>query len=560
MIGKHMRHLNRYKDIVIVFSRNGLGYVIKDLGLNDLHILPKKSTLKAEKAEGDRKTLGVRIRRILEELGPTFIKLGQVMSTRPDLFPKDVILELEKLQSHVPQFPYSQVKAIIEEELDQALSNVFDVFDETPLAAASIGQVHRAVLLTGEEVAVKVQRPEISKKIDIDFDILMEMAQLAEMRLDWAKRYQLKEIVEELKETLKMELDYTIEAHHMSRIKAQFRRDADIYIPDAYHYYTTKRVLVMDYVSGEKLKDVIACDTNDAVKKRLAEQIVDATFKQVLIDGFFHADPHPGNIMRLEDGRLVLLDFGMVGQLSPEMKQSFSELVIAMTKEDTNQMVDVLLDMGMAPDDINKKALTNDVDRLMMKYYRQSLKEIRLADAIRELFQVAYKHRIELSSDYTLLGKTLLTLEGTIEQLDPTLSLVEMAKPFGEKLLRERFRPDHLKDRMVDQWLDWYGLWRDLPEQLKQLRAIVKKGKIRLDISLPDIDLVLKKLDRISNQLSFAIILLAFSIIMVGLIVGSALTGETTILWRLPVIEIGSFVAVGMFIWLIYAIFKSGRF
>lgn len=560
MIGKHMRHLNRYKDIVIAFSRNGLGYVIKDLGLNDLHILPKKATLKAEKAEGDRKTLGVRIRRILEELGPTFIKLGQVMSTRPDLFPEDVILELEKLQSHVPQFPYSQVKAIVEEELDQALSNVFEVFDEMPLAAASIGQVHRAVLLTGEEVAVKVQRPEISKKIDIDFEILMEMAQLAEMRLDWAKRYQLKEIIEELKETLKMELDYTIEAHHMSRIKAQFRRDADIYIPDAYHYYTTKRVLVMDYVSGEKLKDVIARDTNDAVKKRLAEQIVDATFKQVLIDGFFHADPHPGNIMRLEDGRLVLLDFGMVGQLSPEMKQSFSELVIAMTKEDTNQMVDVLLDMGMAPDDINKKALTNDVDRLMMKYYRQSLKEISLADAIRELFQIAYKHRIELSSDFTLLGKTLLTLEGTIEQLDPTLSLVEMAKPFGEKLLRERFRPDHLKDRMVDQWLDWYGLWRDLPEQLKQLRAIVKKGKIRLDISLPDIDLVLKKLDRISNQLSFAIILLAFSIIMVGLIVGAALTGETTILWRLPVIEIGSFVAVGMFIWLIYAIFKSGRF
>ncbi|GEM02459.1 ABC1 kinase family protein [Halolactibacillus halophilus] len=560
MIGKHMRHLNRYKDIVIAFSRNGLGYVIKDLGLNDLHILPKKTMLKKEKQGAERKTLGIRIRRILEELGPTFIKLGQVMSTRPDLFPEDVIFELEKLQSHVPHFPYSQVKTIIEEELDQALFNVFDVFDETPLAAASIGQVHRAVLLTGEEVAVKIQRPEISKKIDIDFDILMEMAQLAEMRLDWAKRYQLKEIVEELKETLKMELDYTIEAHHMSRIKAQFRRDADIYIPDAYHYYTTKRVLVMDYVSGEKLKDIIASDTNDAVKKRLAEQIVDATFKQVLIDGFFHADPHPGNIMCLDDGRLVLLDFGMVGQLSPEMKQSFSELVIAMTKEDTKQMVAVLLDMGMAPDDINKKALTNDVDRLMMKYYRQSLKEISLADAIRELFQIAYKHKIELSSDFTLLGKTILTLEGTIEQLDPTLSLVEMAKPFGEKLLHERFRPDHLMDRMVDQWLDWYGLWRDLPEQLKQLRAIVKKGKIHLDISLPDINLVLKKLDRVSNQLSFAIILLAFSIIMVGLIVGSALTGETTILWRLPVIEIGSFVAIGMFIWLIYAIFKSGRF
>lgn len=544
----------------MAFSRNGLGYVIKDLGLNDLHILPKKATLEKEKRDDHRKTLGVRIRRILEELGPTFIKLGQIMSTRPDLFPEDVILELEKLQSHVPQFPYTQVKKIIEDELDQDIKDVFQVFDETPLAAASIGQVHRATLKTGEEVAVKVQRPEISKKIDIDFDILMEMAQLAEMRLDWAKRYQLNEIVEELKETLKMELDYTIEAHHMSRIKAQFRGDPDIYIPDVYHYYTTKRVLVMDYVSGKKLKEMIADKQKVEEKKRLAEQIVDATFKQVLVDGFFHADPHPGNIMRLEDGRLVLLDFGMVGQLSPEMKQSFSELVIAMTKEDTNQMVSVLLEMGLAPDDINKKALTNDVDRLMMKYYRQALKEIRLADAMRELFQIAYKHRIELPSDFTLLGKTLLTLEGTIEQLDPSLSLVEMAKPFGEKLLRDRFRPDRIKDKLVDQWLDWYGIWQDLPQQLKQLKSVVKKGKVRVDISMPDIDLMLKKMDRISNQLSFAIILLAFSIIMVGLIIGAALTGETTILWRLPVIEIGSFVAIGMFMWLIYAIFKSGRF
>lgn len=555
-----MRHLNRYKDIIVAFSRNGLGYVIKDLGLNDLHILPKKAELKEEKNQADRKTLGIRIRRILEELGPTFIKLGQVMSTRPDLFPEDVIRELEKLQSHVPKFAFHQVKAIIEEELDQPLEQIFQYFDEVPLAAASIGQVHRATLATGEDVAVKVQRPEISKKIDIDFEILMEMAQLAEMRLDWAKRYQLKEIVEELKETLKMELDYTIEAHHMTRIYAQFKKDPDIHIPLAFHYYTTTRVLVMEYVQGEKLQEVIDQSDQAPLKKRLAEQIVNATFKQVLIEGFFHADPHPGNIMYHADGRLILLDFGMVGQLSPEMKQSFSELVIAMTKEDTHQMVDVLLDMGMAPEDINKKALTSDVDRLMLKYYRQSLKDIRLADAIRELFQIAYKHRIELSSDFTLLGKTLLTLEGTIEQLDPELSLVEMAKPFGERLLREKFRPENIKDSLLNQWFEWYGLWREFPDYLKQLKSIVKKGKVRLEITMPDIDLILKKLDRISNQLSFAIILLAFSIIMVGLIVGAALTGETTILWRLPVIEIGSFVAVGMFLWLIFAIFKSGRF
>lgn len=558
MLGKHMRHLNRYKDIVVAFSKNGLGYVMRELGLHDLHILPRKN--KQEKPVNDGPSLGVRIRRVLEELGPTFVKFGQVMSTRPDLLPEDIINELEKLQATVPPFSFEKAKAIIEKELNQPIEDLFVRFDEEPIAAASIGQVHRAKLPSGEEVAVKVQRPEISEKIDVDFEILTEMAALAELRLDWAKQYRLKDVIEEMKDTLNLELDYTIEAHNMIKIGDQFKEDERVIVPKAYLAYTTKEVLVMEYVEGMKLKSLILSPDKQGIKEEVAEKLVNITLKQILMDGFFHADPHPGNILLTEDNAIILLDFGMVGQLTEEMKRQFGQIVIAMTKEDTEMLVEVIFDMGVAPDDINRVKLTNDVDMFMHKYYRQSLHDISLAEAVQELFQIAYRHRIEMPSDFTLLGKTLLTLEGTVEQLDPTISIVEIAEPFGKQLIRDRFHPKNLKDQFVDQWIAFYDLWRDLPSQAKALKRVVKKGKVHVELSLPDIDLLLRKMDRISNQLSFAIILLAFSIIMVGIIVGAAIMGASSILWRLPMIEVGAVVAMGMFLWIIFAIFKSGRF
>lgn len=558
MLGKHMRHLNRYKDIVVAFSKNGLGYVMRELGLHDLHILPRKN--KQEKPVNDGPSLGVRIRRVLEELGPTFVKFGQVMSTRPDLLPEDIINELEKLQATVPPFSFEKAKAIIEKELNQPIEDLFVRFDEEPIAAASIGQVHRAKLPSGEEVAVKVQRPEISEKIDVDFEILTEMAALAELRLDWAKQYRLKDVIEEMKDTLNLELDYTIEAHNMIKIGDQFKEDERVIVPKAYLAYTTKEVLVMEYVEGMKLKSLILSPDKQGVKEEVAEKLVNITLKQILMDGFFHADPHPGNILLTEDNAIILLDFGMVGQLTEEMKRQFGQIVIAMTKEDTEMLVEVIFDMGVAPDNINRVKLTNDVDMFMHKYYRQSLHDISLAEAVQELFQIAYRHRIEMPSDFTLLGKTLLTLEGTVEQLDPTISIVEIAEPFGKQLIRDRFHPKNLKDQFVDQWIAFYDLWRDLPSQAKALKRVVKKGKVHVELSLPDIDLLLRKMDRISNQLSFAIILLAFSIIMVGIIVGAAIMGASSILWRLPMIEVGAVVAMGMFLWIIFAIFKSGRF
>lgn len=554
-----MRHLQRYKDIIVAFSRNGLGFLLKELGLSDLHLIPKR-LYKERNPKAEQKTLGERIRLILEELGPTFIKFGQIASTRRDLFPEDIIRELEKLQNHVPPISYQHVHAILEQELRSSPDQHFADIDKTPLAAASIGQVHLATLKTGERVAVKVQRPDIEKKIETDFEILKEMATLAELRMEWAVHYRAREVVEEFAKTISAELDYINEARNTNRIAIQFSDNESVYIPSVNSELTTSRVLVMEYIDGIKLKDLTEDRVTGYDKKKIAEHLTRATFQQVLIDGFFHADPHPGNILILPDEKIALLDFGMVGRLTEEMKQQFGTLLIALMQEDTGKMVDVMLEMGVAPEAIDKEALKADVVVLMDKYYRVALSEISLADAIRELFEVAYKHKIELSADFTLLGKTLLTLEGTIAQLDPELSLVEIAEPFGRKMLRERYHPKRIIQNTVDQLWGFSELFTSLPKQLKQLSSVIKNDKIRIEIALPDLKLLLKKMDRISNQLSFAIVLLAFSIIMVGLIIGSALAGQGSFIWSLPAIEIGFFVAVSMFVWLLYSIFKSGRF
>ena len=559
MIEKRFRHLQRYKDIIVALSKNGFGFLLEQLGLNDIHLIPRKKHKKKDPKIED-KSIGERVRLILEELGPTFIKFGQIASTRPDLLTDDIIEELEKLQTHVPAFPYHDVKYIIEKELERPIEEVFHRFEKEPLAAASIGQVHVGVLKTGEKVAVKVQRPNIQKTIETDFEILKELATLAELRIEWAARYRVIEVVKEFADMIRNELDYIIEARNTNRIADQLAESDAVVIPEVYEEYTTSKVLVMEYIEGEELTDIIEGRVTGYDKKLLADQLAQMTFQQVLIDGFFHADPHPGNMLIQPDDVIVLLDFGMVGRLTLDMKEHFGLLLINMMRENIAGMTDQLLKMGHVSPSLNKRALQSDIEILMDKYYRIPLSEVSLGEAVRELFQIAHRHEISLSPDYTTLGKTILTLEGTIVQLDPDLSLVEVAKPFGERLLRERYRPKRIVDETVGQISRYLELFSDLPAHVKKVSKVVEKGRIRLEIVTPDLNKILKKMDRISNQLSFAIVLLAFSIIMVGLIIGSAIAGESSVIWSIPAIEIGSFVAIFMFLWLIYSIFKSGRF
>ncbi|MFC9655378.1 2-polyprenylphenol 6-hydroxylase [Bacillus subtilis] len=559
MFEKRIRHFQRYRDIVASFSRNGFGFLIKELGLLELLSLPKRLFVE-DYPEIHTKTLGERVRLFLEELGPTFVKMGQIASTRQDLIPADIIHELEKLQDRVPPFSFQEVKTIIEQELGGAIDSVFEEFHESPLASASIGQVHFAVLNSGERVAVKVQRPNIRNIIETDLEILQELAMLAELRLKWAARYQIRDMVEEFSMSLRAELDYTIEGRNAEKVDKQFENDPKIRIPKVYWDYSTQKVLTMEYVEGTKLNEIKKIDFKGYNRKVLAERLVRAIFHQILIEGFFHGDPHPGNILALPGEVIVFMDFGMVGRLTPEMKSHFASLVISMMRQSTDGVIKAITRMGLVPDDVNMQRLRSDVDQLKEKYYDVPLSQVSLGEAVNDLFSVAYQHHIQIPADLILLGKTLLTIEGTVEQLDPELSIIKVAEPFGRQLLKERYHPKKVAENVLNHLFEYAEILTELPKSIQELTSVLKKGKMRMEITIPELDLFLTKLDRISNRLSFSIVLLAFSIIMVGLIIGSALSRQSTLLWNIPAIEIGFGVAILMFLWLLYSIFKSGRF
>jgi ubiquinone biosynthesis protein len=556
---KRIRHLHRYQEIVSAFTRNGFGFLMKELGLLELLSMPKR--LFIEGKEIDRKSVGERFRIFLEGLGPTFIKIGQIASTRSDIFPVDIITELEKLQDNVPAFSYEEVQDVFFAEFGVFVEDMFSDFNVTPLAAASIGQVHSAVLKTGERVAVKIQRPNIHKVIETDLEILHDIAMLAERRLDWAARYQLCDIVDEFAKSIRAEVDYSIEGRNSEKIAKQFESNSKIYIPKVYWDYSSQKVLTMEFVEGTKLNELAKIEKLGYNRKVIAERVVNAIFQQILVDGFFHGDPHPGNVLVTTGNQIIFMDFGMVGRLSPQMRDHFASFITSMMVQNTEGVVKAVMKMGLIPEEANLTMLRADVDMLREKYYDVPFSQLSLGEAVNDLFSVATKHGIRIPTDLTLVGKSLLTMEGMVEKLDPDLSIVKIAEPFGRHLLKERYQPKNVAGRLWGNFLEYSEIVADLPKSIKEFSSIMKKGKMRVEISLSDLDRLLTRVERVSNRISFSIVLLSFSIIMVGLIIGSSLSGNTTtIIWRLPTVEIGFGVALVMIIWLFYSIFKSGRF
>ncbi|PZD97004.1 ABC transporter [Paenibacillus sambharensis] len=558
MIRKRIRHINRYRDIASALIRHGFGFIVQEIDV--FHMLPLPVRMFQEPASVPKKSVAYRIRLVVQELGPTFVKLGQLASTRPDVFPEEMVRELEKLQDQVEPFEYEEVCSIIETELDMHMDEIFTRFSQTPLAAASIGQVHLAELSNGERVAVKVQRPDIEETIRTDFEILQNLALLAENRFEWARRYQVVKMIQEFGKSLLQELDYTIEARNTETIAKQFANDSNIYIPAVHWAYSTTRVMVMEYVDGIKVSHDAELVELGYNKKKIAQRFTRAMLHQIFIEGFFHADPHPGNIMVLPDERIAFIDFGMIGRLTPEMKQHLSSLIIALMRQSTDGIIKTVLRMGIVKQDVNTAQLRKDINILREKYYGVPLSEVSLGEAVNDLFDTANRHQIQIPVDLILVGKALLTMEGVAERLDPEISMVKLAEPFGRRLLKDKFHPRKIGETLWKDMMDYGELLVHFPKQLRELMNVVKNGHMRLEISVPELDVFLRKLDRISNRLSFSIVMLAFSIIMMGLIIGSSFTRQTTVLSNVPALEIGFTIAVLMFVWLLYSIFKSGRF
>lgn len=557
MLGKKMKHFQRYQELVNACMRNGFSFAAEEVGLTKMFSLRKKWD--AERAEAGSLPLGARIRHTLQELGPTFIKLGQLASTRPDLVPPNIMHELEKLQEQVPPFPYEEAKAILESELNGTLGDIFAEFDDVPLASASIGQVYRAVLPNGEAVAVKIQRPDIRSAIEIDLEIAMNLARLLEKRFSWAAAYHLVDMMSELTASLLKELDYEREARNTERIRRQMREHARIVVPAVHPEYCTKKVLTLDYIDGISIGNAQQLDEQLFDLSDLADHFVQSILHQIFIDGFFHADPHPGNILVLPGGTVGMIDFGLVGRLDSELRYHFSSMIIAMARQDSEGVLKAILNLGIVPTDVQMPELKADIEDMEEKYVNRPFGQMSIGEMATDLFSVAHKHRIEFPSDFALLGKTMLTMEGIVKKLDPGYNMLAAAEPLGKELIRRRYHPSAVADRLWESGAKYAEVMGELPVSVRDLARLIQKGKLRLQITIPQLDSFLKKMDKVGNRLSYSIVLLSFSIIMSGLIIGSSIVHQANAIWKLPVLEIGFGIAAIMVLWLLYSIIRSGK-
>ncbi|SDC40885.1 ABC1 kinase family protein [Shouchella lonarensis] len=550
MLKKQIRYLSRYQDILSALYHYGFGHIVRDLGLLE------KARIRKKKHKNADHSMAKRIRLLLEELGPTFIKLGQLASTRKDLFPAHILAELAELQDNVAPFPFAEAKAIVEQELGAPLTSLFQSFSEEVLAAASIGQVHRATLLTGEETIVKVRRPQIERLIETDLAILSDLISVAEEKIEWVRRLRLTELFAEFAAALKNEIDYKLEAQHAERIRRQ--SSTTLSVPKNFPHYCTSKVLTQAFVEGRKMTEAVTSEGFDqtALVKRFATGI----FEQIFVHGFFHGDPHPGNVFVTKDSKIVLIDFGMVGRLSTSLRQNLAFMMIGLKSRDTERVMNALLQMDIIHEQVNHERLKEDLDDLRLKYYDLPLSDISLGEAIQDMFNVAHKHQCIVPPDLMILGKTILSVEAIVATMAPNLSIMDLVEPFGRMLIHERFHPKHFFQKAKDTITEPIRALQWLPTELHKSLSTIRRGQLKVTVSMKDMRELLQRVDRISNKLAFSLVLLAFSIIMAAVIIGTALTAEQTVLSNIPAVEIGLTMTALMFFAIIWSIFRSGRF
>ena len=555
-IEKTYRHVKRYRQILSVLFKYGFGDLVDVMNIEQYVEVGLKLVSRKRRVKLESLSRAVRVRKALEELGPAFIKLGQILSTRPDLLSVDFMQELPKLQDDVPPFPFTDVRDILENEFGKPLDQIFSQFEEHPLAAASIGQVHRARTLDGEEVVVKVQRPDIRRIIEVDLEIMMHLADLAEKHIEGWDVQRPTRIVTEFARTIEKELDYTMESTNMLRFARQFDDDPDIYIPRVHREISSNRVLTMEYIDGVKASDINRLKKEGLDPVIIAERGFDLIMKQVFIYGFFHADPHPGNIFVLPDNVICYLDFGMMGRVDLASREDFVDLMLSIARGDEKKAVDALLELTSPQKEPDRRMLERDVSEFIDQYSYMPLGELEMGELITRLLKTAALHRLSVPPNLFLMMKALASVEGLGRELDPGFDAVERATPFIKRIRMGRFKPGRLARDVADSGTDIFRMLREVPDEIRKILKLARQGLLKVEFEHRGLEPMLATHERISNRIAFAIVLAA-------LIIGSALIVLSGIppKWQeIPVIGLAGFLIAGLMgFWLLVTIVRRGR-
>ena len=552
------RDLSRLREISSVLIRHGLGDLVRRTGLASAleragQILHWGEPGKSAEIEPQE-----RFRRSLEELGPTFVKLGQVLSTRPDLLSPGWIAELERLHSEVAPVSFDELLPEVEKALGRSPFDVFSDVERKPHAAASIAQVHRAKLPSGAPVVLKIRRPGISAKIAADLRLLDHLANLIEHEMPEARRYAPVQVVAQFRRSLERELDLAVEARHVDRFARNFADDPHILIPKVYWDFTSSLMNVQEYVAGIPGTDLPAIAAADFDRKVLAARGSDAVLKMILVDGFFHADPHPGNVLYLPGNRIALIDFGMVGRLSALRRSQMVDLLGGLVGQDDQAMLEVLLDWT-GEHGVDEVRLAADVGELAFDFADTELKDVRIGALLQRVATLLREHAILLPADLTLMFKALISLEGLGRQYDPEFRLVDRVRPFLDRALSERYQPVVALRRSQATFANAFGLLTTVPRDLARLVKDARRGRMRIDLDL-------KRLDSFGERLHNTIDRMTIGIMTASLVIGSSIVmtvGGGPALFGIPVLTLlgllGYLIAFFNSLWIILAIWRSDR-
>ncbi|HEY5540113.1 MAG TPA: AarF/ABC1/UbiB kinase family protein [Coriobacteriia bacterium] len=537
----------RYRRIVSVMVDEGLGTLLDQLDMK----APWVATLRGNRSTSENGPLTPeqRLRRTMERLGPTFAKVGQMLSVRPDLIPASYAEELAKLQDEMEPFPFEQAKAEIEAQFGEPLCDLFAEFDEAPTAAASIGQVHMAKLVDGTPVAVKIQRPGIHEVIEADLDILRTQARRIQGRTDLGRRYDVVGLIDEFSRAIHEECDYVHEAENAERLARTFVDDSDVHFPKVYWDRTSCTVLTMERIDGYPFNRLDELDRNGVNRREAARRGITCYYEQIFIHGFYHADPHPGNLFALPDGRVAFTDFGRCGTLSDRARTLVADLLVAIIDQDYEACVDVLLEVSGGVSDVDVPGLQRDVSVLVNKYYDLQLHEVDSQELVVEVMSLIGKRGLTMSSEFALLLTTFATLQALGTAIDPQFRFVESVQPFARRLVEEQMKPQALFQGFASTLRRSAKAFQNLPDNISKALKRVGDGDLRMTVRPAGFDPLMSRIEQAVDRLAFALVVSAF---VVGF--ATLLTRASLPLWMEILADFALFCAAGVGIWFFLSI------